>query len=74
MHLVALLPVPTRSKDNRVAGGSSHDNVGLLVPSSWLPMAAEPVQWLKTTAVLHRLAGGSLALYRRLPLPVPSSS
>ena len=93
-----------------VAGGSSHANAGLLVPSSWLPMAAdsgieqllekwqdpeasiylpaagdphlsdwrrrlraaaEPVQWLKTTAVLHRLAGRSMELYRELHRKLP---
>ena len=39
-----------------------------------LRAAAEPIQWLKTTAMLHRLAGRSLELYRELPLPVPTSS
>ncbi len=96
-----------------VAGGSSHANAGLMVPSSWLPMAAdngieqllekwqdpeasiylpaaggphlsdwrrllraaaEPVQWLKTTAALHGLVGRSLERYREMPLPVLSSS
>ena len=45
--------------------------------SDWrrrLRAAAEPVQWLKTTAVLHRLARRSLELYCEPPLPVPSSS
>ena len=93
-----------------VAGGSSHANAGLLVPSSWLPLAtadgieqllekwqdpeasiylpasgdprlsrwrqrlraaAEPNQWLQTTAVLHRLAGRSLELYRELHRELP---
>ena len=39
-----------------------------------LRAAAEPVQWPKTTGVLHGLAGRSLEQYRELPLPVPSSS
>ena len=93
-----------------VAGGSSHANAGLLVPSSWLPLAtadgieqllekwqdpeasvylpasgdphlsrwrqrlraaANPNQWLQTTAALHRLAGRSLELYRELHRELP---
>lgn len=47
-----------------------------MVSTSWSAkrVAAEPVQWLKTTTVLHRLAQRSLKLYCEPPLPVPSSS
>ena len=67
-----------RSKNGRIPRPRIHPPAaGDPHLSDWrrrLCAVTEPVQWPKTTGVLHGLAGRSLEQYRELPLPVPSSS